>query len=156
MRRSDIVSGTVVVVFSLLMIFIIVPAQISSSSEYGLDPKFFPVAVLWLLVIMGVLLVATCLGKQPDTEESEPILGPRNWLFISGFSVFLVFVFIAINTLGYVLAGILTVALLMVALDLRSRKWAQLVGVSILAPLIIYFALYHIFSVQLPSGIVLP
>jgi Tripartite tricarboxylate transporter TctB family len=156
LRRSDIISGTVIVVFSLLMIFVIVPAQISSSSEYGLDPKFFPVSVLWLIVIMGVLLVATRLVTQPDTEESEPVLGLRNWLFIGGFSVFLVLVFLAINTLGYVLAGVLTVALLMVALDLRSRKWAQLVGVSILAPLVIYYALYHIFSVQLPSGIVSP
>jgi putative tricarboxylic transport membrane protein len=155
-RRSDIISGSLLVLFGLAMIFIIVPNQISASSEYGLDPKFFPVAVIWLLIFMGVLLVVTRLGTQPDAEGSEPVLGLRNWLFIGAFSLFLVLVFLAINTLGYVLAGILMVALLMVALDIRNRNWAQLIGVSILAPFAIYYALYHIFSVQLPTGIVSP
>jgi Tripartite tricarboxylate transporter TctB family len=145
-----------VVLFGLVMIFIIVPIQITSSSDYGLDPKVFPVAVLWLLVAMGGLLVATRLAARPEPGDSEPVLTARNCLFIGGFAIFLVLVFVAINTLGFVLAGILMVSLLMVALDLRNRNWLQLVGVSVLAPLAIYYALYHIFSVQLPTGVVLP
>ncbi len=154
MRRSDIISGGLVTIFGLVMIFIIVPFQITSSSDYGLDPKFFPLAVLWLVVVMGALLVATRLPAPPDPDDSPPVLGLRNWLFIGGFSVFLFVVFVAITTLGYVAAGLLMVALMMIALDLRNRNWVQLAGVSILAPLIIYYTLYHLFSVQLPTGIV--
>jgi putative tricarboxylic transport membrane protein len=153
-RRSDIISGSLVAIFGLVMIFIIVPVQITSSSDYGLDPKFFPVAVLWLAVVMGVLLVATRISAPPDPDDSPPVLELRNWLFIGSFSIFLFLVFVAIKTLGYVAAGFLMVALMMIALDLRKRNWLQLAGVSILAPLIIYYTLYHLFSVQLPAGIV--
>ena len=142
--------------FGLVMIFIIVPIQITSSSDYGLDPKVFPVAVLWLLVAMGALLVVTRLAARPEPGDSEPVLTARNCLFIGSFAIFLVLVFVAINTLGFVLAGMLMVSLLMVALDLRNRNWLQLIGVSGLAPLVIYYTLYHVFSVQLPTGVVLP
>ena len=34
MRRADIVSGTVLAIFGLTMIFVIVPVQINSSGDY--------------------------------------------------------------------------------------------------------------------------
>ena len=156
MRRSDIISGGLLLIFSLAMIFIIVPFQIKSSSEYGLDPKFFPVGVLWLLVAMGVLLVATRILAPPDAADAAPVLGARNWLFIGGFTAFFVITFIAINYLGFLLAGMLMIAAVMLVLGLRHLHWLELVGVSVGAPLFIYYSLYQIFSVQLPSGALFP
>lgn len=156
MRRSDIISGGLLFLFGLMMIFVIVPRQIKSSSDYGLDPKFFPSALLWLLVIMGLLLVATRLRAQTEPADAEPVLDARNWLFIGGSSVFLLVVFVAIKTLGFVLAGIATVALLVFVLGFRHLRWIELIGVSVLAPLVIYLALYHIFNVQLPPSTVFP
>jgi hypothetical protein len=155
-RRSDIVSGILLVLFGLVMIFIIVPQQIKSSGDYGLDPKFFPTVLLWLLVTMAVLLIATRLRTQTEPADEEPILDAWNWLFIGGFSVFLILIFVAIKTVGFVLAGSATIALLMFTIGFRHLRWIELVGVSVLAPLAVYFALYHIFSVQLPSGTVFP
>jgi putative tricarboxylic transport membrane protein len=156
LRRSDIIAGTLVTVFGLVMIFIIVPIQINSSSEYGLDPKFFPDALLWLLVAMGALLVATRLRTQSDPADAGPQLDLQNWLFICVIAVFLVAIFIAINTLGFILAGVIMIVLLMLALMLHERHWIELVIVSFIAPFAIYYALYYFFSVQLPSGILFP
>lgn len=156
MRRSDIISGTLVVVFGLLMIFVVVPVQIKSSGEYGLDPKFFPVLLLWLLVAMGVLLAATRVSQPAGDPDAEPVLDRRNWAFIAGAAIFLLLGFIAIKTFGFVIAGTIMLALLMFAIEMRHLKWLEMIGVSALAPFVIYWLLYNIFSVQLPSGVLFP
>lgn len=155
-RRSDIISGGLLAIFGLAMIFIVVPLQIRSSSDIGLDPKFFPVGVLWLIFAMGVLLAATRLTMPPDDPDAEPVLGARNWLYIGGFTAFFIVTFIAINYLGFLLAGTLMIAALMFVIGLRHLNWLELVGVSVGAPLFIYYSLYRIFSVQLPSGALFP
>ena len=138
------------------MIFIIVPIQINSASDYGLDPAFFPLAVLWLVVIMGALLVVSRLRQPPDPPDSEPVLDRWNWLFIGGTSIFLVLGFIAINELGFVIAGALMIAVLMVVIELRHLAGVEVIGVSLIAPFVIYYLLYHLFSVQLPAGVLFP
>jgi hypothetical protein len=155
-RRSDIISGGLLLIFSLMMIFVIVPYQIKSSSDLGLDPKFFPVTVLWLLFAMGALLVVTRIFAAPGAPNAEPVLGARNWLFIGCFTAFFIVSFIAINYLGFLLGGVLMIAALMVVIGLRHLNWIELVGVSVGAPLVIYYSLYQIFSVQLPSGTLFP
>jgi hypothetical protein len=105
---------------------------------------------------MGVLLVATRLPAPSDLEDSEPVLDVKNVLTIVSFTLFFLVVFIAIDTIGFVLGGAMMIALLMFALGLRHLKWIELISVSILSPLVIYYSLYHIFSVQLPPGFVFP
>ena len=56
---------------------------------------------------------------------------------------------IAIERLGFMVAGALMIAVTMYVMGVR-REWIRLAGVSIAAPIVIYFALKHIFSIQLP------
>jgi hypothetical protein len=156
LRRSDIISGSLLVLAGLLMIFVIVPQQIASSSDYGLDPAFFPLALLWLIVAMAVLLVATRIPQPPDPPEEEPVLDRWNWGFIVGASLFFLLGFIAIEQLGFVIAGTLMIAVLMFALELRGLNWIEVIGIAAIAPFSIYWLLYHVFSVQLPSGVLFP
>ena len=156
MRRSDLISGSLIVLSGLVMIFVIVPIQIDASGDYGLDPAFFPLALLWLIVIMGVLLVASRIPQPADPPESEPILDPWNWLFIVGCCVFLTVGFIAIQQFGFVIAGAIMIALLMVIIELRHLRWIEVIGISAIAPFVIYYLLYHLFSVQLPAGDLMP
>ena len=100
MRRADLISGALIFVAGLVMIYVIVPIQIDSTGDYGLDPAFFPLAVLWLVVIMSALLVLSRIRQEPDPPDSEPVLDRWNWLFITCTTVFIVVSFIAINWLG--------------------------------------------------------
>ena len=75
-----------------------------------------------------------------------------SWLFITGVTAFLVLGFIAIQTLGFVIAGVIMIAALMMVIELRHLRWFELIGVSLLSPFVIYYLLYHVFSVQLPAG----
>jgi len=156
LRRSDIISGSLLALAGLLMIFVIVPQQIASSSDYGLDPAFFPLAVLWLVVAMAALLAVTRIRQPADPPDEAPVLDRRNWAFIVGAGVFLVLAFLAIKTLGFVIAGTLMVAILMFALEFRRFNWIEVIGISLIAPFTINWLLYNIFSVQLPSGLLFP
>lgn len=138
------------------MIFVIVPQQIASTSEYGLDPAFFPLTLLWLIVAMGVLLVATRIRQPPDPPDQEPVLDGANWAFIVGASLFLLLGFVAIKTLGFVIAGTLMIAILMIVIELRNLHWLEVIGIAAIAPFTIYWLLYHVFSVQLPWGVLFP
>lgn len=138
------------------MIFIIVPVQINTSGDYGLDPAFFPLAVLWLLVIMSMVLVVSRIPQAPDPRDAEPVLDLWNWLFIGCATIFAVIGFIAIDRLGFVIAGALMVAALMIAIELRHPNWIEVSSVSLISPFVIYYLLYHLFSVQLPAGVLSP
>ena len=148
MRRSDIISGSLLTLFGLAMIFIVVPMQIDSGGDYGLDPKLFPVMVLWLIVSMAVLLVASRVPLPADPPDAAPVLDRHNWMFAVGAALFLLLGFIAIDTVGFMPAAAVMIAVLMYLMG--DRHWIRLIVVSVAAPAIIYWLLRHLFSVQLP------
>ena len=156
MRRSDLISGSLIVLSGLLMIFVIVPVQINTVGDYGLDPAFFPLMVLWLLVIMGVLLVVSRMRQPADPPDAEPVLDRWNWWFIAGVSIFLLLGFIAIDRLGFIIAGAMMIAVLMFFIELRHLNWREVISVSLISPFVIYYLLYHLFNVQLPAGLLSP
>ena len=156
MQRSDLISGSLLTLAGLLMIFVIVPVQINTVGDYGLDPAFFPLMVLWLLVIMGVLLVVSRMRQPADPPDAEPVLDRWNWWFIAGVSIFLLLGFIAIDRLGFIIAGAMMIAVLMFFIELRHLNWREVISVSLISPFVIYYLLYHLFNVQLPAGLLSP
>jgi hypothetical protein len=155
-RNSDLISGGLMIIFGLVMIFVIVPIEISSTGEFGVDPAFFPQLLLWLVVAMGALLVVTRIRAPADPPHREPVLDRYNWFFIGSFTLLLVLAYIAIGKAGFVFTGVVMTAVLMFTLGIRQRNWAEVAGVSVAAPVVIYYALYHVFNVQLPSGSLFP
>ena len=149
MRRSDIVSGVLLVLFGLVMIFFVVPIEIDSTGDYGLDPKFFPVMLLWLVIVMALLLVGSRLPVPADPPDAEVPLDAQNWMFIVGASLYLLAGFVAITALGFIPATIVMIAVLMYIMGVR-RQWIRLISVSVAAPVLIYEALQRLFTVQLP------
>ncbi|WP_172292059.1 tripartite tricarboxylate transporter TctB family protein [Pseudoruegeria sp. HB172150] len=152
MKRSDIISGTLIVLVGLLMIFVVVPRQIKSFSGYGLDPAFFPLSLLWLLVALGALLVATRLLKPVDPEAEGGGLDGSNWAYIGTAAMYFVLGFLAITAVGFVIAGAGMMIVLMLAIEKREARWTEVVLFPVATAFVIYWLLYNVFSVQLPSG----
>jgi Tripartite tricarboxylate transporter TctB family len=148
-RRSDIYSGSLLVVFGLVMIFAIVPTQIDSTGEYGLDPKFFPVSLLWLIVCMSALLVTSRWMITVDDRDDPGPLDRQNWMFIAGAALYLLIGFVTVDFAGFIPGGILMIAVLMYLMGER-RHWVRLVSVSVATPIVIYLAMRHLFTIQLP------
>lgn len=150
MKRADIYSGGLLFLFGLFTIYVIVPLQIDSGGDYGLDPSFFPVTTLWLIVLMAVVLVGHRLLVVKDSDISPAPLDGTNWLFISAAAVLLAVTYYSIITIGFIATSIVLIAILMIAIGARRENWLAFAIVPIAAPLAIYFLLDRIFVVQLP------
>lgn len=154
MNRADIIAGSLITLFGLVTIFIIVPVEIDSGGDYGLDPSFFPVTTLWLIVAMAVLLVGHRLVLLKYDPDLPGPLDGRNFLFIFAATAFLAIAYFGIVTIGFIATSLILIAIVMVAMGARKQNWMALVSIPIIAPLFIYYALGKIFIVQLPDPLV--
>jgi hypothetical protein len=150
LKRADIYSGGLLFLFGLFTIYVIVPVQIDSGGDYGLDPSFFPVTTLWLVVIMAIVLIGHRLLIVKDFDSSSAPLDGMNWLFIGCAALLLAITYYGMITIGFIATSLILIAVLMIAIGARRQNWLALVITPIVAPLVIYFALGKIFIVQLP------
>lgn len=148
MRRSDIISGIVLALFGLVAIFVIIPSGISVTDEYGLNPRVFPLTVMWLGTAVALILVGYRLREAPVADDPAP-MDAKNWLFIAGMSVYLAATYFAITIVGFKIAGPACVAVLMAVMG-EYRHPVRLVLVSLAFPLLVYYAFDRIFIIQLP------
>ncbi|MBI1201056.1 MAG: hypothetical protein GC182_00960 [Rhodopseudomonas sp.] len=149
MRRSDIISGLVLTLLGLATIFLIIPAGISVSEEYGLSPRVFPFTVMWLGTAVAVLLVVQRLREVGAAGDDEAPMAVKNWLFIVAMAAFLAVTYVAINVIGFKITGIGAVALLMAVMG-EYRHPVRLALVSVLFPIAIYYTFDRLFIIQLP------
>ena len=149
MRRSDIISGIVLAIFALAAIFLIIPAGISVSDEYGLNPRIFPLSVMSLGAVVAVLLVVQRLRESSDAPDQPSDMESRSWLFVAAISAFLALVYFGIQYIGFKIAGPLSVAALMAVMG-EYRHPVRLVLVSLIVPLAIYYAFERLFTIQIP------
>lgn len=148
-RRSDIISGIVLTIFSLAAIFLIIPAGISVSDEYGLSPRIFPLTVMTLGAAVAVLLVVQRLREGPEVPDEPCDMGTRSWLFVIAISAFLALVYFGIQYIGFKIVGPLGVAALMAVMG-EYRHPLRLVLVSLIVPLAIYYTFERLFIIQIP------
>jgi len=81
MRRANVVSGIVLAVFGLVMLFAVIPAQIDPGPEGIVSPRLVPNMAMILITVLSVFLVVTNLRAAslragetgPDAEPSMPI-----------------------------------------------------------------------------------
>lgn len=149
MRRADIGAGVLLAVLGLLTIFVIVPDQISDSSDVGIAPDVYPLTLLWLVAGLSLVLAVGRLVRRRSLEDRVCML-PADWKFIVAASVFLAGAFVLIDALGMRLGGPLVIAALMVAMGDWPAHRLRVVLVSVLAPLALYYIFWKVFYVPLP------
>ena len=149
MRRSDIISGFVFILFGLITIFIIIPNQISGSSDYGIAPDVFPLTLIWIFTILCMFLCVNRLLSKKPTKDADSRKSNIQWGFISLASLFLISNFVLFKYLGFIYGGIYTVAVVMLVMGGYRHK-IRLILVTILAPCLIYLIFRHLFIILLP------
>lgn len=136
-------------IVALATIFFIIPPEIAVSEEYGLNPKVFPLSVMWLGAGVALILVVLRLRQPPEADREPAHMQPSNWLFIVAMSAFLAASYFAVDTLGFKIAAPATIALLMAAMG-EYRHPVRLVLVSLAVPAAIYYSFDQFFAIQLP------
>ena len=155
MRRADIVAGLFLFAVGVLTLVLVIPAEISGHSDYGLAPDFFPRLLIGLFILLAALLVLhRMLARRRVAEERESQEAPMkraDWIFITGTSVFFIFVYFVMTYLGFIVAGIFTIAAVATVMgSLRSNPF-RLALISLIAPIVIFYAFKELFFVFLPS-----
>ncbi|PLS20917.1 tripartite tricarboxylate transporter TctB family protein [Neptunicoccus cionae] len=121
---TDLLLGIVIVLFSLLLLFWIIPTQVNDAGAFGLPPSLAPRALAWLMAALGTVLIAGNLRLGGE----DPLAGKLTW-----------------QDAGHLALCILAVALMLIVMrlvgDAIGRPYS---GFWIAAPLgLIAFTLIH-------------
>lgn len=148
LRRTDIISGFVLIIFGLITIFVIIPDQISGSSDYGIAPDVFPLTLIWIFTLFAVFLFGNrLLSAKP--AQGDDLIVDIEWGFIGLISLYLLSSFLAIKFLGFIFGGIYTVGVLMLVMG-EYRHKLRLISVTLLAPVFIFLIFRYLFIILLP------
>ena len=149
MRRSDIYTGILLIVAGLATIFYIIPTQIEATQNFGMNPRVFPLVVMWLATAVALLMVIVRWQQPQDPADRDGPMQRENWLFILVMSAFLATSLFAWQAFGFLVAAPATVALLMLAMG-EYRHPIRLILVSAVLPTAVYFIFDRLFIIQLP------
>jgi hypothetical protein len=148
MKKANIIISVILIAFCVF--FGVLTARLPDRNlpnTLGID--FMPWVLLIILLCLSVmLLIINILGKSRERKDAAITLREVSGVF---FLTLIVYGYVqAMSLLGFLIITPVFIAVLMLLTG--SRKWKELVAVSILATFGVYFFFQKIFQVQLPGG----
>ncbi len=156
-RRTDIVSGLILAVVSVLLLVWIIPANTSPpQSENNLSPAFLPSLAALVMLTLAVLLAIvswTSPPGDPDARHEEfgdeaRGLGLGEMADIAIWSAFAAAMMAGFLTIGFLATAVAALVLMM--LYTGERRPIPIAAVAIALPLALQQIAWHAFTVQLP------
>lgn len=135
MRKADLSAGLVLVLFGVVMMVWVIPAQTQHVREISLQPSFYPNLAAGALVFFAVLLVIQAIARRDRGGEEAPLL-LRNWVSLVLVAGIMFAALAAFDYLGFLVGGIALVLVLMLYMGARSIP--LLASVSIGTPVAIW------------------
>ncbi|WP_024334769.1 tripartite tricarboxylate transporter TctB family protein [Desulfotignum balticum] len=141
--RQDFFTGTALFIFSLVLIFYLIPAYVGSSTHTEMSPRFFPKLAAVLLAVLSFMLTAVSvrgfLAKKGSGTPKDPVT-PRIRPDIKSGPVLSVGIvaayFLGFEYLSFLAATPVAVALFM--LTFGQRKPVRIIGISLVLTAIVY------------------
>ena len=149
--KSDIILGVVFLVFSLALLFVIIPTQIADVGAEFPSPRFFSRMCGVLMLVLSILLLLQGVRKKAKMEKDpgEVVTFHTSGVRRSALILLVQVVAVAaLTVLPYVPVTI--VMLLALMLILGQRKKVILIGVSVILPLLVYFFFTYGLRLVLP------
>ncbi|MBL1419709.1 MAG: tripartite tricarboxylate transporter TctB family protein [Alphaproteobacteria bacterium] len=150
MRRADIISGMVLIVFGLVMLFIVIPTQIDTAPDGFVSPSLVPNMMMILITFLaGLLIITTIRNKAKETQEdaAPPISKAELVAFLKLGSVFAIALMLYL-WVAPLAAGIAIIVGSLVALGERRPF------IIIVMPTLILFGIWLLFYKLLGTAIV--
>ncbi|MCP5083351.1 MAG: tripartite tricarboxylate transporter TctB family protein [Alphaproteobacteria bacterium] len=159
--NPNAITGALYLILGLFVVFVLIPIGVDEPSnvEFAvLAPSYWPRIICLVLAALGLgMLVRTWLslrsGVPEETDEENKISEMVFWragLVIAGSFV----LYAVLETLGFVLAGTIALALLMLLAGERRPLHVGLISVGI--PLLLYLFFTKAASIPIPAGILEP
>lgn len=152
---KDLQIGLFMVLFSMVLIFWLIPSQVElfslgGSSEPLLDARSFPYIIAACIGILGLLLSLTaCVGKRESLKTGEPVttagrLRVVGLCTISALYVWLVFL------VGYTIPTVVATLLFMFLFG--ENRWWLAGAISVITAVGLNTIFGNIFHLMMPQG----
>jgi putative tricarboxylic transport membrane protein len=162
-HKSDIVPTVLLILFSTILYWVIIPDQIHVPSQVKsefLSPAFSTKVFALFLGLMSLILLLntifhirkyspTDLGKADAKPRSKKSLIKEEGL-VAAILIICCIVVVSIEYLGMVIPSIFFLGAMMVYFG--QRRWVVIIGIMILVPLVLYFFFHDLAKVSLPKG----
>ncbi len=147
---GDVIAGGVLLCFSLVLVFYLVPNYINEPpilQNPMMSPRWLPEIVSWLILLFSLLLILQGLLLEGRSEEDERTIEKGS---TRRFALMLVAlgVYVALfETMGAVFCGVLATLVLFIAHPVRTR-WVY--SLAFLFPIVVTFLFVEVMNVPLP------
>lgn len=105
MRIANLLSGAVLIVFGMVMLLWVIPAQIEEGPDGMMSPRLLPRMMIWLILGLSALLIASNWRINSNALEITPISQPELLALVKLGAVFAVALTLFLYS-GPLLAGI--------------------------------------------------
>ncbi|MGY2464258.1 tripartite tricarboxylate transporter TctB family protein [Vreelandella sulfidaeris] len=146
----DVIAGVVLLCFSLVLVFYLVPNYINEPpilQNPMMSPQWLPRIVGWLILLFSVLLIFQGLLVAGNSEEDERAIkkgSPRRFVMM----IVALAIYIALfESMGAVFCGILATLVLFIAHPVRTW-WVY--SMAFLFPIVVTFLFVEVMNVPLP------
>ncbi|HQR11962.1 MAG TPA: tripartite tricarboxylate transporter TctB family protein [Casimicrobiaceae bacterium] len=155
MRLNDAVWGVLLLFFSAVIVVHVQGFPKIPGQQVG--PALFPGFLAVALGVCGVLLVLKGLAAKREWGAQEKWVAFAEWmrsghhllafLLTVGVNIFYI---VAVNPLGFIVTGVIYLAVLFRVFGVRGR-W--IVPLAVVVTLVIHYAFYKLLKVPLPWGL---
>lgn len=154
MRRIDLITGVLFLIFSAFCIFYLIPQHIVDSipqdqvTRAALRPTFVPYIAIALFALLSLFLVLDVF--RPGREDKDIDTSGQS-LYQVGVVFVIVYIYTyALELVGFLVSSPFFLAILIVFFG--TRNWRHFAPVSILLPVFISYLFWLGFTVILPEG----
>lgn len=148
MRRADIVGGVMMLIFSISMIFVIIPAETMPGRWTGLSPYFYPILMSGGIGVFAIgLLAQATMRPNYYTDQAVPLTARQFGMFLIVAAIVFAGV-LAIDNFGIWIGGVLTITAVMWFMGERNPL---IIAPTALVPIIVvYLIVTYVLRSPLP------
>ncbi len=146
--RAEQAGGVILGVFSLLLYFVIIPAEVADVRGMGVSPRFLPEVVGILLFVLAVMLFMNGYRKRNQEEQKIFSLSRREAKLVVKSLVLVALYIVVFDFAGYIISTMLALGLFMYMYGQRKKK--VLISVTLAIPVLIYLFFTRVLHMVLP------
>ena len=154
LRKADICTGIIFLLYSFFGFFYIIPTQIQFSippddvTNAVFLPTFFPTSSIVLFGLVSLMLLYGAFKK--NEEEAQEITNKRALMQVCVVFIFCYVYVQGLSYFGFLLSSPFFLAGLIIFMG--TRDWRYVVAVSILFPVAVNYFFWFSFKLALPQG----
>ena len=158
---ANLISSIILLVFEIWAYVMTLDFKVVKKA--AVQPATFPQIMCIGMMVFTVILLVQSVIKLQKMDSNDPVIQPAasfNFLKNRGvqaaaFVIVLCAAYAALfEVLGYVLISSIVAAIIMILIGKRDVK--QIILVSVLVPLVMWFVFYKLLTVNIPMGVLEP